>query len=89
MGKKSKKEVVKAPVYGRPPAGTSNKCVITFHKFIAMHIYMSFRLEIKFDPEKIGNFVTGFAKVRFPFAACTAAGCQPVACCSMIFQAHL
>ena len=22
-----------------------------------------FRLEVKFDPDKIGNFVTGFAKV--------------------------
>lgn len=45
MGKRSSKhDVVKAPVYGRPPAGTPSK------------------LEIKFDPEKIGHYVTGFAK---------------------------
>jgi hypothetical protein len=30
MGKKSSKEVVKAPVYGRPPAGTPSKCVVSF-----------------------------------------------------------
>ena len=30
MGKKSNKEVVKAPVYGRPPAGTPSKCVVSF-----------------------------------------------------------
>ncbi len=75
MGKKSKKEVVKAPVYGRPPLGTSSKCVVCeqFNLLVmAVHLISLFqvtlftRLEIKFDPEKIGNFVTGFAKVGRP-----------------------
>jgi hypothetical protein len=71
MGKKSKQEVVKAPVYGRPPAGTPSRfaCTATHAQCAAIRavqVTLCSRLEIKFDPEKIGNFVTGFAKVCYP-----------------------
>jgi hypothetical protein len=63
MGKKRSKEVVAAPVYGRPPAGTPSKFVVLVQHAAASASNLFFRLEIKFDAEKIGNFVTGFAKV--------------------------